>query len=72
MQCFCLPAKSTKETAFGLVRILDETIKEALKKGDIKNAKRFNELNIDIKAHYSSIMPWNYRWIIYISLANMN
>lgn len=62
MQCFCLPAKSTKETAFGLVRILDETITASLKKGDIKNAKRFNELNIDIKAHYSSIMPWNYRW----------
>lgn len=62
MECFCLPAKSTKETAFGLVRILDETITEALKKGDIKNARRFNELNIDIKAHYSSIMPWNYRW----------
>ena len=62
MQCFCLPAKSTKETAFGLVRILDETITASLKKGDIKNAKRFNELNIDIKAHYSSIMPWNYHW----------
>jgi len=44
------------------VRILDETLTASLKKGDIKNAKRFNELNIDIKAHYSSIMPWNYRW----------
>lgn len=62
MECFCLPAKSTKETAFGLVRILDETITASLKKGDILNAKRFNELNSDIKTHYSSIMPWNYRW----------
>lgn len=62
MECFCLPAKSTKETAFGLVRILDETILEALKNGDFKNARRFNALNIDIKTNYSSIMPWNYRW----------
>lgn len=62
MACFCLPAKLTKETAFGLVRILDETIKTALKNGDIENAKRFNKLNIDIKAHYSPIMPWNYHW----------
>lgn len=62
MECFCLPAKSTKETAFGLVRILDETITASLKRGDIKNARRFNELNSDIKKHYSSIMPWNYRW----------
>lgn len=54
MFCFCLPSPT-----FGLVHILHETITLALEQGDIKNAKRFNELNSSIKDHYSSIMLWN-------------
>lgn len=58
MFCFCLPARSSKDTAFGLVRILDETLTAALKKGDFKNARRFNDLNKNIKSHYLAAMNY--------------